>query len=132
MILPLLVGVVLGAACVVLMYRAGLLAERSGVVVLVCAVAAFYPVFALASDASLFVVLFHILVFGCFAGAAVWGFHAGTSVLAFLLVSHGLFDAGAALLTSPAPEWWPPFCAGVDIAIGAGLFSLLRRQDIPA
>lgn len=132
MILPLLAGLGLGGAGVAIMYHLGLLAERSGLVIFVCAVAAFYPVFAFASGANVSVILFHLALFAAFCAAAAWGFHAGMAALAGLLILHGLFDVAAMFLTSPAPDWWPAFCAGVDIAAGAGVFVLLHRKVIPA
>lgn len=132
MMLPLLVGLGLGGVGVLMMYRVGLLAERSGMAVLVSAVAVFYPVFAVASNASIGVIVLHLAVFAAFTAAAAWGFHAGAGALAGLLVLHGLFDAAAIFLTSPAPSWWPAFCAGIDIAAGACVFALLYRKDIPA
>lgn len=132
MILPLMVGVLSGGVIVGSMYRIGLLTERSGLAILVCAIAAFYPVFAFSAGAGFGAILFHILVFGAFTAAAAWGFHTGAAALAVLLISHGLFDAVITFTKSPAPDWWPSFCAGLDIAAGAGLLTLLYRKDIPA
>ena len=114
------------------MYRIGLLAERSGLAVLVSAIAMFYPVFASASAAPVGVISFHLAVFAAFTAAAAWGFHKGVAALAALLVLHGLFDVVAIFATSPAPDWWPAFCAGIDIAVGAVVFALLYRKDIPS
>lgn len=130
--MPLLVGAGLGGAGAALMHRLGLLAERSGLVILVCAVAAFYPVFAFAGGGDIGSILFHLSVFGGFCAAAAWGFHAGMAVLAALLVAHGLFDAVAILTSAPGPDWWPPFCAGVDLAAGGYVLWLLKRKEIPA
>jgi hypothetical protein len=104
MILPVVVVGCPCAAAVGLIYRIGLLADRSGFVVLVCAIAALT--------------------------ANAWGFHAGVVVLAGLLVAHGLFDSFVIVISTPAPDWWAPFCAGVDIAAGAALLILMRRKDI--
>lgn len=132
MITPLLVGAAMGGAGTVLMHRLGLLAKRSGMVVMVCAVAAFYPVFAFAGGGTIVSVLVHLAIFALFCALAAWGFRAGMAVLAGLLILHGLFDAVAILTTAPGPAWWPPFCAGVDLAIGGYVLWLLRREEIPA
>lgn len=132
MILPLVVGCGVGAACVAVMYRLGMLEERSGTAVLVAAIAVFYPVFAIASAAGWPVIVFHLFICAAFLGAAAWGFQTGTLALAGLLVLHGVFDAIAAVVHAPGPEWWPAFCAGVDIVAGLALFWLVRRKGIPA
>lgn len=120
-----------GMATILGMWRLGLLAERSGLVVLVAAIAFFYPVFAVMEGAGFAITGLHALVFIAFATFACYGFRAGTNILAFGLIAHGLFDITTLLTGHPGPAWWPVFCGSLDITAGLCILALLHRHEIP-
>lgn len=131
MILAALIGCLVGAGVIAALFRSGMLAERSGAAVLLAAIALFYPVFA-AAEGDPVAALLHLAIFGAFAWLAVRGFHRGLHLIAGGLLAHGLFDMGFLVLDGPGPEWWPPFCAAVDVVAGAALIRLLQTGRIPA
>lgn len=128
MILPALVGIALGISIVLIMIVAGLFRENGATAMLVAAVAAFYPVFAVQAEASLLVIALHIAVFAAFVASAIWGFHKGLRPLAILLMAHGGFDAVTLYAGHPGPVWWPAFCAGLDIAAGGAILVYLSKR----
>lgn len=127
--LPALIGAVCGIVTVWLMYREGMLAERSGAAMLLVAVALFYPVFAAAEGDWLEFAL-HIVIFGAFVALALRGYRQGLFLLAGGLIAHGFFDIIAGSIAAPGPAWWPAFCAGVDIAAGAIMLRLIQTGKI--
>ena len=131
MILAALVGCVVGAVIIALLLQSGMLAERSGAAVLLAAIAVFYPVFA-AAEGDVAEAALHLVIFGAFAWLAVRGFHRGMHLIAGGLLAHGLFDLGFLALAAPGPDWWPPFCATVDIVAGAALIRLIQTGRVPA
>lgn len=125
-----LIGVVGGAGLIWIMYRAGMLAERSGAAILLAAIALFYPVFAAAEGDWLSFAL-HFAIFAGFAFLALRAFHKGMLLLAGGLIAHGIFDIFAGSIAHPGPEWWPAFCAGVDIAAGVAVIRLIQTGKVP-
>lgn len=130
MILPGLVGVGIGTGLVLLMWRLGMLAERSGSAMLLAAVAVFYPVFAVI-EGDIPALLVHGGVFLAFIACAAIGFRIGAHIIAAGLIAHAVFDAFLILTGAPGPIWWPVFCAAVDLAAGVLLFLLTPRRTAP-
>ncbi len=112
-----------------MMFHTGMLAERSGIAVLLCAIAVFYPVFA-AIEEDWPAVMLHAGIFSGFAWLALQGFQKGMHLLAGGLIAHGFFDVGLHYIHVPGPEWWPFFCAGVAGMIGIALIRLLQTGKI--
>ena len=55
---------------------------------------------------------------------------AAITMLAVLILAHGLFDAaimGLAPSANTGPKWWPEFCAAVDITLGISLLTFQKR-----
>lgn len=128
--LPALIGAGLAAGTIWVFLRAGILAERSGMAVMLAAIAMFYPVFAAsAGDWTSFAV--HVVIFGGFAALALYGFATGMYLIAGGLLAHGLFDLGLMILGAPGPLWWPAFCAGFDVVLGGGLIRLIQLRKVP-
>ena len=127
MIAALVIGAAGGLALPLTMRWAGMLHERSGLVILVCAVAVFYPVFAIASAASPSQITVHFAIAALFCAMAAAGFRKGAIVVIMALALHGLFDLAVHLTHHPAPSWWPLFCASFDIVAAGVLFLFLSR-----
>lgn len=130
MIPALVAGSVGGFVLILSMHRAGMLAERSGLAVLLGAVAFFYPVFAVQAQAEGLVITLHALTFLAFGALALLGYRRSAALLAFGLIAHGLFDAATALTGHPGPVWWPAFCGALDLVAGGTVLFLLHRRDI--
>lgn len=130
MITPAVIGAASGVIMILSMYRAGMLAERSSVAVLLCSIAVFYPVFAVQAGASVMVIGLHALVFILFSALALMGFRSGMGILAGALAAHGLFDLTAHATGHPGPEWWPVFCGSLDLAAAIAIVLLLRQGRI--
>ena len=124
-----LIGAGVGALVMVMMFHAGMLAERSGTAVLLAAIAIFYPVFA-AQEGDVAAVALHISIFVGFLFLARFGFQRGMHLLAGGLIGHGVFDIGLHIIGAPGPIWWPVFCASVDIAAGTALIRLLQTRKV--
>lgn len=122
-------GLIGGLAVILGMWRAGMLVERSGVAVLLVAIAFFYPVFAVMDGQSIGL---HSIVFLAFLALAAFGFRSGFGVLALAIAAHGVFDLATAFTNHPGPIWWPAFCGSLDIVAGLALWTLIKLQRIPA
>ncbi len=125
-----LIGIFAGTGAMFGLWHSGMLRERSGLAVLLAAIAFFYPVFA-AQDGDVVGAVLHFLIFAGFSLLAVAGFRRGAYIIAGGLIAHGVFDAGLHWLGAPGPIWWPAFCAGVDITAGIILVRLLQTGKIP-
>ena len=126
----LVLGALLGAVGAALMHMASVARQRGSWAVAMVAIALFYVVFAFErADPSDIAV--HALIAAAFAGMAVLGARASPWWIVAALAGHGLFDAAAHLIVAdPSPDWWGPFCLGVDVALAAWLARLVRRGEI--
>ena len=124
------IGIVLGAACGVLLHIAGIARERGTWAVAVAAIALFYVAFA-ADGPDPSELLAHAAIASVFVGIAVIGARTDPWWLVAALLGHGLFDLTVHLVVSdPSPPWWGPFCFGVDAALAVWLGVLVRRGEI--
>lgn len=128
MLTPALIGGALAALTAALLWVFSYL-HRTGIIgLIIIAVAGFWPLFAVASqdDGQL---LFHLAIFATFGAAALFSHRIGLAGLALVLIAHGVFDLAIDTIHHPGPDWWPAFCAGYDVMLGAALFfSLIWRK----
>lgn len=124
------IGAAIGTVVTVGMFRSGMLAERSGAAVLLALISVFYPIFAIIEGDHLATGLHLVIALG-FIALATRAFRVGMSLIAGGLIAHGLFDAALGLIMSPGPDWWPAFCAGVDMAVGIGILRLIQIGKVP-
>ena len=125
-----LIGAVCGIVTAFVLFRSGMLRERSGAAMLLAAIAAFYPVFAMIEADPLAIVL-HLAIFVGFTALALRGFRDGHYLIAGGLIAHGIFDVGLMLSQITGPAWWPPFCASFDIISGASILRLIQTGKAP-
>ena len=126
----LLIGALAGFIVAFTMYQSEMLQERSGLTILLAAVAFFYPVFAAAEgDWGAFAI--HMVIFAAFCLLALQGWRRGTYLIVGGLIAHGVFDFGIAFIGHPAPLWWPAFCGAIDIVIGVIVLRLIQSGRIP-
>ena len=125
------VGVVVGFAIIALMTSIGMHRDRAVGPILLVAIAAFYPVFAV-DDGALSEVILHGGVFLGFLAIAAISYRSRLVIAGVGLVLHGLFDAWAGGMTDgPEPDWWAPFCLGVDAVLGLWLILSRPWRSIP-
>jgi hypothetical protein len=127
-----LIGLVLGLAVSGSATLIGLDRGRSFYPTVLIVVASYYALFA-AMGASNTTLGMEVLVGLGFAFLAVVGFKKSMWLVAAGLIGHGVFDVffHHLFLDNPGmPIWWPGFCAGADISLGAWL--ALRLQKGPA
>jgi hypothetical protein len=129
-LIPALIGAIGGAAAMWMMFTSGMLRERSGLAVLLAAIAFFYPVFAVQSGDYAEAAL-HGVIFAGFTSLALLGFNRGANFIAGGLIAHGVFDLGLIIIGGPGPVWWPVFCGTLDIAAGLVLIRLLQNGKVP-
>lgn len=125
-----LIGALTGGGVMVTLWRTGMLSERSGLAVLLAAIAAFYPAFA-AQNGDIGETALHVGIFAAFSLLALIGFRKGAYIIAGGLIAHGVFDAGLYFLGAPGPTWWPAFCGAFDIVAGGVLIRLLQSRKVP-
>lgn len=125
-----LIGALTGGGVMFTLWRARMLSERSGLAVLLAAIAAFYPVFAV-QNGDFAETALHVGIFAAFSILALIGFRRGSYIIAGGLIGHGVFDAGLYFLGAPGPAWWPTFCGAFDIVAGGVLIRLLQSRKVP-
>ena len=110
--LPVLIGIALALAIVVLGRLSGLDRDR-----------ALYPVALIVIAATVFVAV------------AIVGFRTSLWWVAGGIAGHGIFDwvVHPRLIANPGmPEFWPAFCGTIDVALGVLIAILLLRGGVPA
>lgn len=126
-VLPALIGGVLAALTAVGLLKLGLL-HRAGIIgLIVIAVAGFWPVFAVAAQDDAALVL-HLSIFAAFGATALVSHRIGLAGLAMVLIAHGVLDGILHTTGHPGPVWWPAFCAGYDVVLGAALLIFLKSN----
>lgn len=124
-LVALISGAAAAAMLLVAVRVAGVGDQRGTYAVVLGAVAAFYLVFAIEVGGTA-LIAWHAVVAAGFAGVAVLGARTTMWWIVGGLAAHGLFDlAEGVMAPNPAPEWWPAFCLGFDLAIAAGLARML-------
>jgi hypothetical protein len=84
-------------------------------------------VFAIQTGDTLEIIVHSGLAAG-FVILAIVGARASSWILAAALLGHGLSDvAVGSVLSNPAPNWWGPFCLGIDVILALALAVMLWR-----
>ena len=125
--MPLISGAVLGGATIALTEIGGVIRQRGTWATTMVAIASFYVVFAIQTGDTLEIIVHSGLAAG-FVILAVIGARKSSWLLAAALLGHGIFDISiGSVLSNPAPNWWRPFCLGIDVVLALGLAVMLRR-----
>ena len=115
------IGIVTGLVIIAVMRRIGMHRDRAVGPILLVAIAAFYPVFAMDRGTAGEIAV-HVSVFVLFLAIAAVSYRTSLVIAGAALIAHGLFDiAVAGAGEGPEPDWWAPFCLGVDGVIGLWL-----------
>ncbi|HEV7502378.1 MAG TPA: hypothetical protein VGQ33_20320 [Vicinamibacteria bacterium] len=129
--MPLVIGVLLALGVSLLAWAAGFDRDRSFYPTVLCVVASYYVLFAVMGG-SIQVLVAELVTMTVFALVAFLGFKSSLWWVAAALAGHGGFDFvhGFVVQNPGMPTWWPPFCAGYDVAAGAILAALLKSRRL--
>lgn len=124
--MPFLIGIVLAAAVAISARIVGFDRDRAFYPTVLIVVGSFYVLFAVMAGGGPGLVT-ELLGFAVFAGLAVWGFRTSLWIVAAGLAAHGVFDfvRHNSFPGPGAPEWWPGFCGGYDVAAAIALAAIL-------
>ena len=124
--MPFLIGIVLAAAVAISARIVGFDRDRAFYPTVLIVVGSFYVLFAVMAGGGPGLVT-ELLGFAVFAGLAVWGFRTRLWIVAAGLAAHGVFDfvRHNSFPGPGAPEWWPGFCGGYDVAAAIALAAIL-------
>lgn len=128
--MPLLIGIVLAGGVAVFARVVGLDRDKAFYPTVLIIVGAFYVLFAVMAGGGPGLVP-ELIGFAIFAGLAVLGFRTSLWVVVAGLAAHGVFDfVRHNWFPGPgAPEWWPGFCGGYDVAAAIALAAILLNAN---
>jgi hypothetical protein len=127
---PLLIGIVLAGVVAVFARVVGLDRDKAFYPTVLIIVGAFYVLFAVMAGGGPGLAP-ELIGFAIFAGLAVLGFRTSLWVVVAGLAAHGVFDfVRHNWFPGPgAPEWWPGFCGGYDVAAAIALAAILINAN---
>ncbi len=131
--LPVLIGVALALAIVVLGRLSGLDRDRALYPVALIVIAAYYVLFATMGGEQ--ALARELIAATVFVAVAIVGFRTSLWWVAGGIAGHGIFDwvVHPRLIANPGmPEFWPAFCGSIDVALGVLIAILLLRGAVPA
>lgn len=131
--LPVLIGVALALAIVVLGRLSGLDRDRALYPVALIVIAAYYVLFATMGGEQ--ALASELIAATVFVAVAIVGFRTSLWWVAGGIAGHGIFDwvVHPRLIANPGmPEFWPAFCGSIDVALGVLIAILLLRGGVPA
>lgn len=124
-VIGILLGIALGAGLVLAAMR---VPQRLGRLGLLLAISAFYLAFAF-MEGDMGAAMLHSAVLLLFVGLGFWAWQHSPAALALAIMAHGIFDMVLhASAGHVGPDWWPAFCAAVDISLGLGLLLFDRKS----
>jgi len=107
----LLIGAGLGAVLIGMLYSLGALEDRSGIAVLLGAIALFWPVFAFQAEAGTGTIILHCTVFLAFSALAAYGFKTSATLLAAGIIAQGRLTSQPCSQAIQARSGGPPCAA---------------------
>ena len=124
--MALMIGLGLAIAVAGLARIVGLDRDRAFYPTVLIVVGSYYVLFA-TMIGSAEAVRVEVIFFLLFAAAAILGFRRSLWVVVAGLGMHGLFDfvRQHSMPASGAPQWWPAFCGGFDVAAAMLLGALI-------
>ena len=131
--LPVLIGIALALAIVVLGRLSGLDRDRALYPVALIVIAAYYVLFATMGGEQ--ALASELIAATVFVVVAIVGFRTSLWWVAGGIAGHGIFDwvVHPRLIANPGmPEFWPAFCGTIDVALGVLIAILLLRGGVPA
>ena len=127
-ILTFLIGIALACFAIAIMHWCRIAYERGTWAASMVAISAFYIVFSFEHGVG---EVEHVTIASLFALLAILGARVNAWLIVAALIGHGVFDAVVHLVfPDPSPEWWGPFCIGVDVVLGLWLAILIIKKRI--
>lgn len=124
-----LIGVIVAVVAIAVMHYCRIAYERGTWAAAMVAISGFYVAFAFEQGAGQ---VEHTLIAAVFTLLAIVGARFNAWFIVAALLGHGVFDAGAQLVApDPSPDWWGPFCVGVDIVLELWLLILILGNRLP-
>jgi len=126
--LPLIIGIVSGVCMAGAARLVAFDRDRSYYPTVLIFIAAYYVFFAFMAGEG---IVAEILVATVFTTIAVIGAYTRLLWVGIGIVLHGVFDwIHPHLITNGGvPLWWPAFCAGIDIVLGAWVIRMAMTRD---
>jgi len=123
-------GIVLGLVIVVAAHTLKYDRDRSFYPVILIVIALYYVLFAFMNENTGIIITELIIALG-FTAIAIVGAKISLLIIGGGLLLHGLFDLFHHQIISypEVPEWWPGFCAGVDVVLGIGVLVLVKTRS---
>lgn len=92
-------------------------------------IASYYILFSIMAAHSL---TQELIVASGFLFIAVFGSYKSLTLIACGIMGHGIYDIFHFLYLnqSVAPQWWPSFCAVVDLTLGLWVFYLTKSRHL--
>lgn len=127
-----IIGVLLGLGIGLLTSRVGLDRDRALYPVMLIVIASYYDLFAVIGGGAALIP--ELGISAIFLLAALIGFRTNLWVVVFAVVGHGVQDLfhGQLIENAGVPDWWPMFCASIDVVIGFYLAWRLYSGKIAA
>lgn len=124
--IAIIVGIVLGVLIAIFARLTGLDRDRAFYPTVLIVIASYYALFAVMGG-SMPALMTEMVGIAVFIVVAIAGFKGSPWIVAAGIAGHGVFDfVRTGFITNPGmPEWWPPFCAAIDVTIGVCLAWLL-------
>jgi hypothetical protein len=123
---PMTVGALLALAIAIFARITGFDRDRSFYSVVLMVIASYYVLFACIAGEAIIkeVVAASIFTVVAVVGALRWPLLLGAGIML-----HGVFDFvhGDIIDNSGVPEWWPIFCASLDIVLGLWVIFLVKK-----
>ena len=130
---PVIIGIALAPAIVLLGRFTGLDRDRALYPVTLIVIAAYYVLFATMGGKQALPA--ELMAAAVFVVVALVGFRTSLWWAAAGIAGHGIFDwvVHPRLIANPGmPEFWPAFCGTIDVALGVLIAILLLRGGVPA
>jgi len=114
---PLFIGIVLAFIIAVAARILQFDIDRGFYSTVLIVIASYYVLFAFMAGQA---VIPEIIAASIFSGVAIIGAFRWPVLIGIGIFAHGIFDfAHNLLISNPGvPNWWPAFCAGVDVPLG--------------
>jgi hypothetical protein len=132
---PVLIGLALAPAIVLLGRLTGLDRDRAFYPVTLIVIAAYYVLFAAMGGAGgAQAMTSELIAAAVFVVVAIVGFRTSLWWVAAGIAGHGVFDwfVHPHLIANPGmPVFWPAFCGSIDVALGVLIAVLLLRGAVP-
>ena len=122
------IGVVLAAGLLVAAHWLRFDEDRSFFPTLLIVIAGYYVLFAIIGEQG---VVTELLIATAFIAIATTGAFWGLLGVGIGVLLHGVYDLVHPLtISNPGvPAWWPAFCAGFDVVLGAWVVYLSRKTS---